>query len=184
MRTIVAGLQPAILATLAIGIPAFSIRETAVCRRSWNRQTKRRDLLFRVRLFRLAFQNPACPSVLAASHASLMLPMGLDGSTSYAFGTELVPSRAVPLCREDVMLRLALREVRCPKAESGHCPLTEGNHAARPGSRLVFAPFQAAILKVHTAPLQRPNHAVPRPGLNRQGDERNQRARAGLSASL
>jgi len=38
MRTIVAVLHPAIFATLAMGIPAFSIRDTAVCRRSWNRQ--------------------------------------------------------------------------------------------------------------------------------------------------
>ncbi len=38
MSTIVGALQPTILATLAIGVPAFSIRETAVCRRSWNRQ--------------------------------------------------------------------------------------------------------------------------------------------------
>jgi len=35
----VAGLQPTILATLAMGIPAFSIRDTAVCLRSWKRQT-------------------------------------------------------------------------------------------------------------------------------------------------
>jgi hypothetical protein len=31
MRTIVAGLQPTILATFAIGTPAFSIRDKAVC---------------------------------------------------------------------------------------------------------------------------------------------------------
>ena len=82
------------------------------------------------------------------------------------------------------MLRLALREVGRPKTERSHGPLTERNHAPRAGCRLVFAPFQAAILKVHAAPLQRPNHAVPRPGLNRQGDEWNQRAGAGLPASL
>ena len=34
MRTIVAVIQPAILATLAIGVPTFSIRETAVCLKS------------------------------------------------------------------------------------------------------------------------------------------------------
>ena len=39
MRTIVAELQPAILATLAMGILAFSILDTAVCLRSWKRQT-------------------------------------------------------------------------------------------------------------------------------------------------
>lgn len=39
MRTIVAGLQPAILATFAIGILAFSIRDTAECLRSWKRHT-------------------------------------------------------------------------------------------------------------------------------------------------
>jgi hypothetical protein len=34
IRTIVAVLDPTIFATLAMGTPAFSIRDTAVCRRS------------------------------------------------------------------------------------------------------------------------------------------------------
>lgn len=38
MGTIVAVLQPTIFATFAIGTPAFSMRETAVCLRSWKRQ--------------------------------------------------------------------------------------------------------------------------------------------------
>ena len=58
MRTIVAALQPTILATLAIGTPASSIRLTAVCLRSWKRHL-----------------TPARP--LAASQASLTLPIAL-----------------------------------------------------------------------------------------------------------
>jgi hypothetical protein len=38
-KDIVDGLQPTILATFAIGNPASSIRETAVCLRSWNRHS-------------------------------------------------------------------------------------------------------------------------------------------------
>src|SRR3974390_2550804 len=37
MSTIVDVLQPTIFATLAIGVPAFSILETAVCLKSWKR---------------------------------------------------------------------------------------------------------------------------------------------------
>ena len=81
MRTIVAGLHPTILATLAMGIPAFSIRDTAVCLKSWKRQTSG-GICFSVSVpsgmpFRIL---PALN--FAASHASLMLPMGLEGSTS------------------------------------------------------------------------------------------------------
>ena len=63
MRTIVAGDHPTILAILAMGTPASSIRLTAVCFRSWNRHF-----------------TPA--RSLAPSHASLMQATGLVGSVA------------------------------------------------------------------------------------------------------
>ncbi len=138
---------------------------------------------FGVRPFRLASQNLGCtqsggfPSFLDA-------PDVLGWVNVVCLRTELITSRAVPFRRVDVMLWLAVREMCCPKAEGSNRPLTERNYPACPGSRLVFAPFQAAILKVHTSPLQGPNHTVPRPCLNCKRDKRNQRARAGLAASL
>ena len=78
MRTIVAGLHPRIL---AIGTPAFSIRETAVSRRSWKRQT--RGWIGLSKSLSGEFSLRILPArSLAASHASLMFPIGLEGSTS------------------------------------------------------------------------------------------------------
>jgi hypothetical protein len=126
------------------------------------------SLFLRVCIFRLAFQNLGCPQ--SGRFPCLFdTPDWLGRVNMVSLRAEFVPARAVPLCREHVMLRLALWEVGCPKAEGGQCPLTEWNHTACSRCRLVFAPFQAAVLKVYTAPLQGPNHAVPRPCLNRQG---------------
>src|ERR1035437_11081470 len=68
MSTIVDELQPAILATLAIGIPAFSIRETAVCLRSWKRQANGQPLLGYVPTpaFRAQYGQPQADSSSSA----------------------------------------------------------------------------------------------------------------------
>src|ERR1039458_8927772 len=88
MRTIVAVLHPAIFATLAMGTPAFSIRDTAVCRRSWNRHD--RGAIFAVESGS-PFRILAALS-FAASHASLILPMGFVGSESYALAQNTSPA--------------------------------------------------------------------------------------------
>src|ERR1039458_2089036 len=89
MRTIAAGLHPAIFATFAIGIPALSIRETAVCHRSWKRQA---SAVASPASLPLEFSLRILPArSLAASHASVMLPMGFDGSTWYALGLNSSP---------------------------------------------------------------------------------------------
>lgn len=115
MRTIVAVLHPAIFATLAMGTPALSIRDTAVCLRSWKRQG--RGLISDVP-YGSAFSIGAALS-FAASHASLILPIGLEGSESYALALYLSPA----LRGEDVVLRLPQREVSRPEAQGGHCTL-------------------------------------------------------------
>src|ERR1039458_10388773 len=89
MRTIVAGLHPAIFATFAIEIPALSIRETAVCHRSWKRQA---SAVASPASLPLEFSLRILPArSLAASHASLMLSMGFHGSTWYALGLNSSP---------------------------------------------------------------------------------------------
>ncbi len=65
--TIVELLQPTILAILAAGVPAFSIRETAVQRRSWNRQVKGPTFSFESASSVSPFKILAARS-LAASH--------------------------------------------------------------------------------------------------------------------
>jgi len=68
-----------LLASLAMGIPALSIRDTAVRLRSWKRQTS-------AGIFSSGFSPSEMPfrifSALnfATSHASFMLPIGLEGS--------------------------------------------------------------------------------------------------------
>src|SRR6516225_6202172 len=93
MSTIVELLQPTIFAILARGIPALSIRETAVCLRSWNRQARGLTLLIEA-AFAVSSHSPfriRAARSLAASQAFLMLRMGFDGSTLYALGLNSSP---------------------------------------------------------------------------------------------
>ena len=115
ISTIVDPLQPTILATFAIGTPAFSIRETAVCLKIVKPAVKGLDLfldlaLSRVRLFFLAVQNLCCAQSRCFPRF-LNAPDWLRWVHVVRLYLELVSAGAVPLCGEDVMLWLALREV-------------------------------------------------------------------------
>src|ERR1035438_9815526 len=113
MRTIVAGLQPTIFETFAIGTPASSIRETAVCRRSWNRHFNARPRFGRL------------PSFLDAADR-----LGRVSGVNARF--EDSSRAAVPLRGEYIVLGLALGKVACPKTQGCHCASVERDDSPGP----------------------------------------------------
>src|SRR6266849_6666245 len=139
MRTFVAGLQPTIFATFAIGTPASSIRDTAVCRRSWKRQA--RDSIFFSSGLASAL-SAASPFLSSGMPFRIFAPRsfpcflhavyGLSWVRIVCLRLKLLASGSVPFCGEHIVLGLVLGEVACPKTQGCHCARVEWDDSSGP----------------------------------------------------
>ena len=90
----------------------------------------------------------------------------------------------VSLCREDVVLQLAIRKPFSPERQRCHRTLVQRDDAASAGRCLVLAELQAAVYEVDVFPLQCAHRVLSGACLQRQDHEWQQRTGSGLAAGV